>query len=63
MTAFPMNPTSCTNYFGCAFHDFCMAWPNPLRRCGEPPIGFVEQHWDPTQEEVKHKFEIGGSND
>lgn len=58
MMAFPMNPVSCTKYYGCPYHDFCLAWPNPLRRCEEPPLGFKIDFWDPTAEETTHKMEL-----
>jgi hypothetical protein len=60
MTAFPLNPSSCTKFFGCPYLDFCQAWQNPLQRCAEPPLGFIESHWDPSQQEAKHTFNIGG---
>jgi hypothetical protein len=58
MMCFPMNPTNCTKYFGCKFHDFCMAWANPLQRCDEIPFGFKIEHWDPSAEEAKHTFNL-----
>ncbi len=64
MMAFPMNPGSCTKYFGCAFHDFCLAWPNPLRQCDEPPLGFIQKFWDPSKMETTNKrnLEWGGED-
>jgi len=58
MNSFPHRPTSCNNYFGCQFHDFCMAWPNPLRRCDEPPLGFKIEYWDPRQEDARYEMEF-----
>lgn len=58
MTAFPMNPQSCTKYFGCQFHDYCMSWPNPLQHCFEPPIGFVQEYWDPREMETTNKMNL-----
>lgn len=58
LRAFPMNPESCTKYFGCTWHDYCIAWPNPLRRCDHPPIGFKEEWWDPSAREAKHTHDI-----
>lgn len=55
MMAFPMNDTSCTEYFGCAYHDFCISWQNPIQRCGQPPLGFREEHWDPSKMETTYK--------
>jgi len=47
MRSFPMNPTNCNKYFGCAFHDLCCAWQNPLQHCSEPPLGMKIEFWDP----------------
>jgi len=59
LSAFPLRDTSCVNYGKvCEFHDFCLAWPNPLRYCSEPPIGFVKYFWDPTAREAKKTFEF-----
>jgi hypothetical protein len=55
LMAFRMNPKSCTNYRGCEFHDYCLAWQNPLRRCQEPPIGFIARWWDPSEREATVK--------
>jgi hypothetical protein len=48
MQAFQLNPKSCSEYRGCPYHDFCMSWINPLRRCGTPPLGFREEFWNPS---------------
>jgi hypothetical protein len=56
MVSFPQRPTSCDNYFGCSFHDFCMAWPNPLQRCDEPPPGYKIEYWDPRIEDSSHQM-------
>lgn len=53
MESFPMNPTACMNYGGCPFHDFCCAWPNPLKRCQVVQPGFVQDVWDPKVETSK----------
>lgn len=58
LRAFPMNTESCTKYFGCSFHDYCMAWSNPLQRCEEPPMGFKQEFWNPKAEESKTKIDI-----
>jgi hypothetical protein len=60
LTAFPMNPTNCTKYFGCKYHDYCMAWANPLERCDEIPMGFKQEWWNPANEEstAKHVFHL-----
>lgn len=55
LQAFPMNPNSCTKYFGCPFHDFCLAWQNPLQQCYEVPLGFKEEFWDPSQMDTRVK--------
>jgi len=53
MKAFPMNPTGCTNWSGCPYHDLCMAWANPLKHVERPPIGFQIEHWNPLAEEPR----------
>ncbi len=60
MMCFTKNTQSCTKYFGCKYHDFCMAWPNPLQRIHEVPQGMRIEYWDPTQEETnaKHVFHL-----
>jgi len=59
MLAFPLRDTSCSNYGKvCEYHDYCMAWPNPLRYCHEPPIGFTTRFWDPTEQPAKQTFEL-----
>ena len=58
MMAFPMRNQSCTRYFGCPYHDFCMAWPNPLQHVDELPMGFEVKRWDPSEKEAKHKMTL-----
>jgi len=58
LMAFPQNPSSCTKYFGCPYHDFCLAWPNPLQHCDEPPMGMKIEYWDPSEKESTHKMEL-----
>ena len=58
LMAFPMNPNSCTKYFGCAFHDYCMSWANPLQHCYEPPLGFKVEFWDPREMQTTHKMNL-----
>ena len=58
MQAFPQRTTSCTNYWGCIFHDYCMSWPNPLQRCYEPPLGFKIEFWDPSAMETTNKMNL-----
>jgi hypothetical protein len=58
LMAFPMNPNSCTKYFGCAFHDYCISWSNPLQRCDEPPLGFKVEFWDPREMKTTNKMNL-----
>ena len=58
LMAFPQNPTSCTNYRGCPFHDYCCCWSNPLQYADEPPLGLIQAFWDPTKKESKVKKDL-----
>ncbi|MBU2346551.1 MAG: PD-(D/E)XK nuclease family protein [Gammaproteobacteria bacterium] len=59
LRCFPLRDTSCMDYSRmCEYHDFCMAWPNPLRKCFEPPLGFVQRYWDPTEGPAKQTFKF-----
>ena len=58
LQAFRMNPESCTKYYGCAFHDYCQSWQNPLWRCEEPPLGFQVEFWDPTEMKTTNKKDL-----
>ena len=58
LMAFQLNPKSCTSYKGCPFHEYCLAWANPLQRCAEPPIGFRVEHWDPSAMETTNKKDL-----
>jgi len=58
LTAFPQQPGSCTKYFGCPYHDFCLAWPNPLAHADEPPAGYKTEWWDPSEREATHRMEL-----
>jgi hypothetical protein len=58
MMAFRQNPGNCTNYWGCMFHDYCMAWENPLRYCSEPPLGFKVEFWDPRKIKTTNKMDL-----
>ena len=60
LRAFPMNPNSCTKYFGCRYHDFCCAWSNPLRYAHEPPLGFKVDFWNPADQPKKQTIDIIG---
>jgi len=56
--AFRQNPKACSDYRGCEFHDYCLAWQNPLRRCYEPPLGYVQKFWDPSTREATVKKDL-----
>ncbi len=58
LMAFRMNPKACTDFRGCEFHDFCLAWQNPLRRCEEPPLGFIKRFWNPAERESTIKKDL-----
>lgn len=58
LMAFPMNPTNCTKYRGCVFHDYCLSLGNPLQRCDEPPLGFKVEFWDPSSIETTNKKDL-----
>jgi len=58
LMAFPMNPNSCTDFFGCPYHDFCLAWQNPIQHCYEPPLGYHEEHWDPSKMDTTVKKDL-----
>jgi len=58
MSAFHMNPKSCTDYRGCPYHDFCLAWQNPLQQYYEPPLGFREEFWDPSAMQTTNKMNL-----
>lgn len=56
---FPLNSQACSDYGKlCIFHPFCIAWPNPLKRCDDVPIGFVKEFWDPLAKEAKKTIAI-----
>jgi len=57
MSSFPMRPPACTEYMQlCPYHDFCIAWPNPLHKMDlGPPPGFRVEFWDPTQGKLSTK--------
>ena len=58
MMCFPLNPGSCTKYWGCQYHDYCISWPNPLQRCEEPPLGFKIEYWDPSAMVTTNKLNL-----
>ena len=48
MDAFPINPTSCTDWGRvCEYHNFCTGFNNPLKHCGNLPSGIKVEHWNP----------------
>jgi len=56
--AFPLNTTNCTKYFGCAYHDFCTAWTNPLQYVDTIPEGMTIEYWDPSAEPAQCKLDL-----
>ena len=53
--AFHQNPKSCTAFRGCPYHDYCLSWQNPLQHTDEPPLGFVEEFWNPAEMNTTNK--------
>jgi len=60
LKAFPLRPTSCDKWFGCPYIDYCSSWPNPLRDCDEPPIGFEIKFWNPSEQPHTHEMKLEG---
>jgi hypothetical protein len=58
LMAFPMNPSACSKFFGCPYHDYCMSWANPLQHCYESPLGFKQEFWDPSAMETTNKKDL-----
>jgi len=59
LVAFPMNGTNCTAYARvCEYHNFCTAWPNPLKKLEPTPLGFIVKFWNPLERESKHMMEL-----
>lgn len=59
LMCFRKNPQSCTKYFGCEFHDFCCAWPNPLAKCDQAPFDYQIVYWNPADKEgIKQTFDF-----
>lgn len=54
LTAFPMNPQSCTKYLGCPYHDLCVNWANPLQHLNFIPEGFAIEYWNPLDRDIKN---------
>lgn len=58
LSCFRQNPGACTKYFGCPYHDFCGAWPNPLQKLDQIPMGFKTEFWDPSEKESQYQLEL-----
>jgi len=58
LMAFPQQPGSCTKYFGCPYHDFCLAWANPLQHLDIVPPGFKVEYWNPLEREARVKMDL-----
>lgn len=59
LQAFPLRDTSCLNYFRlCPYHDFCLAWANPLQHSFDSPLGFKIDFWDPTEKAATETFNL-----
>lgn len=55
MCAFRQNTESCTKYFGCRYHDYCIGWNNPLQHLDDVPAGMHIEYWNPADEETEVK--------
>ncbi len=55
LVAFQQRPKACTDFRGCPYHDYCLAWTNPLQQCYEPPLGFRVEFWDPSAMQTTNK--------
>lgn len=60
MMAFPINPTSCTDFRGCPYFDYCISWANPLINTYEPPLGFIQDFWNPADMDTTNKLDLKG---
>lgn len=58
LNCFVKNPQSCAKYFGCVYHDFCVAWTTPLQHGSEPPVGFRVDHWNPMARAAKKTITV-----
>lgn len=59
LRAFPLRTHNCLEYSRvCAYQDFCLAWPNPLRKMHQPPMGFKVRYWNPLEREAKKTLNI-----
>jgi len=59
MKAFRCRPTNCMHYGTCAYALLCMSWANPLQHLEEIPEGFKVEFWDPREEELDLRVEVG----
>ncbi len=59
MCAFAKNTEFCHQYGECKYYDFCHVWSNPIQYIGQPPFGFKEVWWDPSERESKAIFDGG----
>ncbi len=62
MKPFLMTATMCSTYGGCSYLPFCLTVANPLRISHEIPEGFVQEWWNPYEQEIKEKLNIGGNH-
>jgi len=59
MPCFYRNEEACMKYMKvCPYHAFCTAWPNPLQRCEDLPMGFSVQRWNPADAAVESGKEL-----
>jgi hypothetical protein len=58
MQAFPMNNESCNIYGSCTYYDYCTAWTNPLQRIEQIPMGMIEKHWNPSEQQTTNRMEL-----
>jgi len=59
MACFPLNPTSCNMWNRlCEYHSYCCAWPNPLRRCQEPPLDMIVEFWNPNDKPATTRMDL-----
>lgn len=62
LTAFPIQPGTCSKYLGCEYLDFCQFWRNPLLYAENPPPGFIIEHWDPKIQEARNVVKISADS-
>lgn len=60
LDAFTPSYHTCSNYSGCSYFNFCLAWPNPLQHVDEVPEGFMVKHWNPAKQEARQKVSLEG---